>query len=106
MEISIPFSKQMKMLQMVLVTKCKQNGYNIQCHALCIPEFLIYDDACHLKKYATNSQRSDVTPTAQRIATLNTVVDRFHFPGHVDPWCRKNCNPDDFDALKNVRQSQ
>ncbi len=64
------------------------------------PEFLIYDDGCHLKKYATNPERLTKTPTAQRIGSVNIVVDRFHFPGHVDPWCKEHCNPNKFDALK------
>lgn len=67
-----------------------------------VTEFLIYDDACHLKKYATNSKRAKDTLTAERMASLNFVVDRFHFSGHVDPWCRQNCNPNSFDSLKKV----
>ena len=56
-------------------------------------EFVIYDDACHLKKYACNPVRCNKTPTAQKLASLSTVVDRFHLAGHVDPWCQENCNP-------------
>jgi len=63
---------------------------------------VIYDDACHLKKFATNKTRSTETDTSVRIANMTMVVDRFHFPGHVDSWCKKNCNPDDFDELKDV----
>ena len=69
---------------------------------MCTIEFLIYDDACHLKKYACNPVRCEKTPTAQRMAALETVVDKFHFVGHVDPWCRENCNPYKFDSLKSV----
>ena len=65
-------------------------------------EYLIYDGACHLKKYATNSKRACITHTANRIASLNIVVDRFHFSGHVDQWCKQNCDPDKFDGLKKV----
>lgn len=65
-------------------------------------EFLIYDDACHLKKYATHSKRASQTETAFQIASINMVVDRLHFSGHVDPWCRKNCDPDSFEDLKDV----
>jgi len=66
-------------------------------------EYVIYDDACHLKKFAMNKTRSTQTDTSRRIASMNLVVDRFHFPGHVDPWCKKNCNPDDFSELEEVR---
>lgn len=76
-------------------------GYTV-CALTLYAEFLIYDDGCHLKKYAAHPGRAHKTPTAQRIASLHTVVNRFHFSGHVDPWCRQNCNPDKFDALKKV----
>ena len=66
--------------------------------------YVIYDDACHLKKFAINKSRSTQTETTQRIISMKMVVDRFHFPGHVDSWCKKNCNPNDFDELKGVRQ--
>ena len=66
--------------------------------------YLIYDDACHLKKFATNSSRSKQTITAENIASMKMVVDRFHFRGHVDSWCRKNCNTDDCGELKDVSQ--
>lgn len=48
-----------------------------------------YDDACHLMKYATNTARRTLTPTAKRMAEMSYVVDRMHFKGYVDPWCRK-----------------
>ena len=66
--------------------------------------YIIYDDACHLKKFATNKTRSTQTETSQRIASMKMVVDRFHFPGHVDTWCKKNCNPNDCDELEGVRK--
>ena len=77
------------------------------CMCTCIStnaEFLIYDDACHLKKYSCNPVRCDKTPT-QRISSLTTVVDKFHFKGHVDPWCHENCNPYKFESLESVSVS-
>jgi hypothetical protein len=65
-------------------------------------EFLIYDDGCHLKKYASNPTRKQKTPTAKLIAAVPTVIDRLHFKNHVDPWCYQNCNPNSFEALKKV----
>ena len=40
--------------------------------------------------------------TAKQIATMNFVVDRMHFKGHIDPWCQENCDPDKFEAMKMV----
>ena len=42
------------------------------------------------------------TPTAERLASLNIVVDRLHFRGHVNAWCHQNCDPHLFDDLKDV----
>ena len=66
---------------------------SVHVHISTTAEFVIYDDACHLKKYACNPVRCNKTPTAQKLASLSTVVDRFHLAGHVDPWCQENCNP-------------
>ena len=65
-------------------------------------EFICYDDGCHLKKYATNSDRKSITPTAAQLVTMNIVVDKLHFQGHVDKWCQENCNPYKFEELKTV----
>ena len=55
--------------------------------------FLCYDDGCHLRKYACKPSRKSCTVTAEKIASLNIVIDKFHYKGHEDPWCRKNCSP-------------
>jgi len=65
---------------------------------------LIYDDACHLKRFSTNSSRCKQTETSKKIASMKMVVDRFHFKGHVDRWCQENCNPDKCDELKGVSE--
>jgi hypothetical protein len=64
--------------------------------------YICYDDGCHLKKYACNPVRANKTPTATRIASMNIVIDKFHFRGHIDAWCRRNCDPHQFDELKKV----
>ena len=56
-------------------------------------EMICYDDACHLKRYATNCIRSTFTETNKQLSTLNYVVDRMHFRGHVDSWCKKKLWP-------------
>ena len=63
---------------------------------------ICYDDACHLLKYATNTARRTLTPTAKRMAGMSYVVDRMHFKGHVDPWCRYNCDPDKLPVMERV----
>lgn len=54
---------------------------------------ICYDDACHLKRFAENPKRSELTEVAKLIASRNIVCDKFHFRNHVDKWCQKNCNP-------------
>ncbi|CAH3141983.1 unnamed protein product [Porites evermanni] len=56
-------------------------------------ETICYDDACHLKKYANNPARNSLTATTRTMAGMEMVVDKFHFPNHVDRWCKTNCNP-------------
>lgn len=72
---------------------------NIQDHT----GFVCYDDGCHLRKFARNPSRSSLTATASRIANLEIVIDRMHFKGHVDSWCKQTCNPDNFIELNDVR---
>jgi len=70
-----------------------QGGTHVHVDITTTAEFVIYCDACHSKKYACNPVRRNKTQTAQKLASLSTVVDWFHFVGHVDPWCQENCNP-------------
>ena len=69
-------------------------------------DILCYDDGCHLKKYAQNPQRASLTDTAKKLASLNIVIDKMHYKGHVDEWCKRNCNPYMVEGLKNVRTIQ
>ena len=65
-------------------------------------DFIVYDDGCHLRKYALNSTRKSATETAKRIASTEIVIDKMHFRGHVDKWCQDNCNPSTFKELEDV----
>jgi hypothetical protein len=65
-------------------------------------ETICYDDGCHLKRYATNPTRSALTSTSSRLTSLNFVIDRMHFKGHIDPWCHENCNPQKLEDLDMV----
>ena len=71
-------------------------------YVLFTPGTICYDDACHLKRYASNPMRSSLTDVATRISSLNFVVDRMHFKGHTDPWCHEHCDPDKLETLKEV----
>ena len=75
------------------------NVYNIVLKYSLI-DTICYDDACHLKKFATNPKRCNLTDVASVIAKKNIVCDRFHFKNHIDKWCVKNCNPYECDELK------
>ena len=66
-------------------------------------DFLVYDDGCHLRKFSTNSKRCGLTETAMKIANTKIVVDKMHFRGHKDHWCRRHCNPYDYEELSAVR---
>lgn len=63
---------------------------------------ICYDDACHFKKYSENLSRADFSDLTKFMAGLGKHVDKFHFPNHVDPWCHKNCNPQDVRHLDGV----
>ena len=65
-------------------------------------EYVCYDDGCHLKKYATNPKRANHTATAKKIASMNIVIDKLHYKGHTDAWCKKHCDPYKFDGLNKV----
>ena len=50
-----------------------------------------HDDACHLKLFALQHRRS--TAIAERMATMDFIVDRFHAPGHCGEYCAQHCLP-------------
>ena len=65
-------------------------------------ERIVYDDACHLKKYCLNPKRKFLTPVANKLSAMDMVVDKMHFRNHVDRWCKANCNPYDRSDLDGV----
>ena len=55
------------------------------------PKVLVYDDACHLKKFCQNRPQS---PLCQWIlGAFPICCDRFHFPNHTSVWCKANVDP-------------
>ena len=59
-------------------------------------------DGCHLKKFAPNPARRDVTRTAKRLSELSILVDKMHMKGQVDQWCKENYDANNVDELKGV----
>ena len=64
--------------------------------------FIYYDDGCHLRHYANNPFRRDLSPIAKKLATIETVIDKMHMAGYTDEWCFEHCNPRSFKDLDNV----
>ena len=72
-----------------------------------LPAVLVYDDACHLAKFLRNRLNSlfvkfllfsarkagGVGEVGSAFRVMQIKVDRFHFPNHKDPWCKKNVDP-------------
>jgi hypothetical protein len=55
---------------------------------------LIYDDNCHLARFALNKNvktKNEITNFFAEKVRKN--IDRFHFVNHIDQWCIDNCDP-------------
>ena len=65
--------------------------------------FVCYDDACHLTEFAKNTSRANLTPQAQQLASVQMVVDKMNMKGHVDKWCKQNCDAKSFHDLDKVK---
>ena len=51
--------------------------------------YICYDDGCHLRRFAQQPHRKNVTATSQKLASLEIVVDKMHIAGHKDPCTAK-----------------
>ena len=40
----------------------------------------------------------------RRLADIEIVVDKMHMSGHIDEWCKANCDPNKFAHLDKVRE--
>lgn len=56
---------------------------------------ICYDDGCHLARFSKKPSRVFTGETGRLLGGMDFFVDRFHFPNHVDPWCKANCDPND-----------
>ena len=89
-------------LQNTSLQPSKIRHLNALKHASNLLEYICYDDACHLKKYSINQCRCDLTLTTRYLSQTNIVVDKMHMAGHVDSWCKKECDPHLFSDLNKV----
>ena len=64
--------------------------------------YICYDDGCHLRRFAQNPSRRDLTPTTNNIASIEIVVDKMHITGHTDKWCLENCDARKHPELNDV----
>ena len=69
---------------------------------VCLAGYVIYDDGCHLRKFAQNPSRREITPAAKRLAEISIVVDKMHMKGHIDSWCKENCDARNIEELREV----
>ena len=60
-------------------------------------QVVVYDDACHLNRHVRNRGK-----VYAELSKREMRVDRFHFPNHVDPWCKKNMDPNKSSLLRDV----
>ena len=65
-----------------------------------VPEYIIYDDACHLKKFCES--RIKLTNRTRNYINKKFVVDKLHIQGHTDHDCRSTCHPDLYPDLKDI----
>ena len=63
------------------------------------PKFLIYDDACHLKKVIDKNVIWEKSERAAFLKDIRLAIDRLHFGNHKDKWCRENLNPNNIKEL-------
>ena len=61
---------------------------------------ILYDDACHLVRYAKN--QSERNKQCKAMSEIPMYVDKFHFRNHIDPWCIENCDPTKIEELDNI----
>ena len=97
--VSTSFCLTMPMWQLISVSfiaTCSINNYYFWQSIFC------YDDGCHLRRYARNDCRKEISTVTQQLADIEIVVDKLHMRGHTDEWCQRNCDPNLFAELNDV----
>ncbi|GAQ90741.1 hypothetical protein KFL_006790040 [Klebsormidium nitens] len=70
------------------------------------PEFVGFDDMCHLARFILSGERTAVCPKAAEFARVKAVVDKFHFDkNHVGKWCKEHVNPHHHPELTKANMS-
>ena len=64
--------------------------------------YICYDDSCHLKKYAMNPCRKELTFITKILSEMNITIDKMHIAGHVDVWWKRSCDPALYPELEKV----
>ena len=54
---------------------------------------ILHDDACHLRRFADNRASASKLAADLAFPAMTYILDRFHAPAHVDPWCVQNVHP-------------
>lgn len=89
-----------------LIRPCKDHCYRncilILHYFIYNVDFIVYDDACHLRRFARNPVRSDGTEHSKHLASVEMVVDKMHTHGHIDNWCQQHYDSAKFHQLNKV----
>ena len=62
----------------------------------------MYDDACHLWRFAQGVNKDNPTPRLKNFISKQFFVDRFHIQGRDEVWCDTNCHSRNFRELKDI----
>ena len=68
-------------------------------------EYICYDDGCHLQKFARSPNRKNLAPAAEKLASVEIVIDNMHMARHVNNWCLENCDTNLFQDLNEVNKN-
>jgi hypothetical protein len=67
-----------------------------------LPEFFIYDRGCQLAKFILNQDLANKSNRGKVLASKRFYVDKLHFKGHTDAYCKLNHNPYVIKELDNI----
>ena len=71
-----------------------------------VPQLFGYDDGCHLHGFLHNKERAEAwaaNPLWSQLTHMEIFIDRFHYPNHKDPWCKRNMSADRY-ILNNITE--
>ncbi len=71
-------------------------------HAIKLPKFLIYDNACHLESFFNNNDIAEKSERGRKIRDIDFVIDRLHIHNHVRADCHLYYNANLYDELFKV----